>query len=116
MYSILIHIYRVKQVQVSGTKYHRDDVVVLDTDDDGEPVLGRIKDVYVLENEQCVFTIQRLLVCFHPHYHAYEIVGTANTSVTTPDKLLSYHPHNTHTCFSPSLSESQFDCLKQHHM
>ena len=116
MYGILVCICSVKQVQVSSTKYRKDDVVVLDTDDDGEPVLGRIKDVYVLADEQCVFTIQCLLVCFHSHYHAYEIVGTANTIVVTPDKLLSHHPHNTHTCFSVSLSQSQFVCLKQHHM
>ena len=108
MHGILVCICRVKKVQVSSTKYCKDDDVVLDTDDDGEPVLGRIKDVYVLADEQCVFTIECLLVCFHSHYHAYKIVDTANTIVVTPDTLLSYHPHNTHTCFSPSLSQSQF--------
>ena len=55
---------RVKQAQVSGTKYRKDDVMVLGSDD-SNPVMGRIKDVHILADEQCVFTIQHLLVYFH---------------------------------------------------
>lgn len=107
--------FRVKYIQVASTKYSREDVVVLGVHI-SEPVLGRIKEIYVLDDDQCVFIIRHLIVCFHPHYHAFEVVGTGDTIVTTPDKLLSYHPYNTYTCFSPSLSTTQFVCLKHHFM
>ena len=87
--------------------------MVLGKEDD-EPVLGRVTDIFVTKDDQCVFVTQCLLLSFHPHYHAYEIVGTSDTVVTTPDRLLSYHPYNTHTCFSPLLASSEFVCLKHH--
>ena len=105
-------IIRIKQVQVSGTKYTTEDIVVLGKTDD-LPVLGRITKIFI-DEDQCLFVSKLILLEFHPHYNAYEIVGTGSTIVTTPDRLLSFHPHNTHTCFSPSLATSQFVCLKQH--
>ena len=104
---------RVKQVQVSGTRYTKENIVVLGKTED-LPVLGRISQIFITQDDQCLFVAQLLLLEFHPHYNAYEIVGTGSTIVTTPDRLHFYHPHNTHTCFSPSLAGSKFVCLKQH--
>lgn len=109
---LLVH-FRVKYVQVASTKYTKEDIVVLGKEED-EPVLGKITKIFVTQDDQCVFATQRLLLTFHAHYHAYEIVGTAETVVITPDKLLSHHPYNTHTCYSALLSSSQFVCLKHH--
>ena len=107
--------YRVKYVQVASMKYTKDDIVVLGKEeDDSEPVLAKISKIFVTQDDQCVFVTQRLLLTFHPHYHAYQIVGTAETVVTSPNKLLTHHPYNTHTCYSTSLSSAEFVCLKHH--
>ena len=111
-YVLFIH-FRVKYVQVASTKYMKEDIVVLSKEED-DPILGRIVQILITPDDQCVFIAQCLTVAFYAHYHAYQIVGTADTIVTTPNRLHSHQPLNTHTCFCASLSTSQFVCLKYH--
>ena len=53
-------IVRVKQVQVSGTNYTMEDIVVLGKTDD-LPVLGRISKIFITQDDQCLFVSNLIL-------------------------------------------------------
>ena len=68
----------VSWVEISGTTYHRGDVVVTDTD--LVPVFGVVEDI-IVDSMQCHYLVCEVLstICFVRHFHSYEVATQSPT-------------------------------------
>ena len=83
---------RVKSAKIHGTSYHKNVVVVCGMAEDDSPMFGSIQDIVVVCHE-CFFVICPLVVvCYHHHYHAYEVKQDNSCVVFKYEQLLNYHP------------------------
>ena len=105
--------YRVRKITYEGSSYREGDVVVMAKDDDNTPMFGVIRSIYYYHNEdKCFLTVTDMQADYHSHYHAYHVVTSSHTSITTPQALHTPHAFNTHTCFAEHLSHLKFVSLK----
>jgi len=47
--------------------------VILDVDEDDQPVMGCVHDIYVVNESQVIFKIIRFSTTFEPHFRAYSL-------------------------------------------
>lgn len=73
LYAPLFHTYRSSWVEISGTKYSIQNVVVLDCG--LLPQFGIIHDIIINDVHQPILVCETLATCrFSPHYHSYEVI------------------------------------------
>ena len=105
--------YRVRKITYEGSSYREGDVVVMAKDDDNTPMFGVIRSIYYYHNEdKCFLTVTDMQADYHSHYHAYHVVTSSHTSITTPQALHTPHAFNTYTCCAEHLSHLKFVPLK----
>ena len=82
--------------------------------EDDTLLLGKIGAIYYhFREDKCFFfTITLMHAEFNSHYHSYSIVTSSHTYITTPQRLYTPHPVNTHKCIDAQLSEHMFVCFK----
>ena len=111
-FNMYIFACRVQKITVEGCTYREGDIVVVGKEDD-TPILGQIGTIYYyFREDKCFFTITLMHAEFNSHYHSYSIVTSSHTYITTPQRLYTPHPVNTHKCFDTQLNEHMFVCFK----
>lgn len=80
---------RVLSATIDGTKYCRGTTVVCGCEED-IPMFG---ELIVTTHQECWFIISPLqTLCFHHHYHAYEVAPSSSLVVYRHRQLFDHHP------------------------
>ena len=108
---VLLHSSRISWVDIDGTKYYKEGVVVLQSN--LLPLFGVITDIFVHSAEYYFVCSVLHTECFNAHFHAYE---TSNTSM---EYILCTHSdlvdHHVLSHYNLSTSSSQFIRMKYYH-
>ena len=108
-----LYTYRVRKITYEGCTYRERDVIILAKDGDDTPMFGVITGIYHHHHEdKCFLAVTDMQAEYHSHYHAYHVVTSSHTAITTPQALYTPYPFNTHTCFAEHLSHLKFVSLK----
>ena len=112
-YSWPIYDYRVRKIIYEGCTYREADVVILGKDGDDAPVFGVVRNInHHYQEDKCFLEVTYMQAEYHSHYHAYHVVTSSHTDITTPQALHTPHAFNTHTCFAVHLSHLKFASLE----
>lgn len=66
--------------------------VILEVNDDDQPVVGCVHDVYIVNGSQVVFKITRLSTTFQPHFRAYLLNQPETGVFVYQAELLLHNP------------------------
>lgn len=105
--------YRVTSINNNGTKYSKNDVLIISMDDD-EPVFGLVR-YFIITGVKQILIVMTLLETnqYKTHLHSYEVKKTSCTFATLND-LIDYHPLALLKSFQASLATVYFVNLKYH--
>ena len=101
-------------VEISGTKYRQNDIVVRSYECD-EPVFGRIIHFIATASQEYYFVLNLLETAgFSEHFHAYRVSSAGSQiDVCVQTDLVDYHPLTENKVFDPTISQF-FVRLKYH--
>lgn len=100
---------RVSWIEISGTKYNRESVVILESN--LLPEFGIIIDI-ICNSDQYYFVCKHLHTeCFSPHFHSYEVSIDDNIVICNPSDLVDY---NVLSLYRLSSHPNYFVSLKYH--
>lgn len=106
-----LHHYRVHKITYEGCTYREADIIILGKDSDDTPMFAVIRSYHHPE-DKCFSAVTNMQAEYHNHYHAYHVVTSSHTDITTPQALHMPHAFNTHTFFAEHLSHLKFVSVK----
>ena len=111
---IISNINRLSSVEVSGTKYRQNDIVVRSYQRD-EPVFGRVAHFIATSSQEYYFVLNLLdTVGFSEHFHAFKVsFGGSQIDVCVQADLADHHPLVENKTFDSTMSET-FIRMKYH--
>ena len=91
-YVFLYALFSVAWTEINGIRYKPGPFLVVQSD--LMPQFGKIKDIVVVDTEECFFVISVYETeFFNSHYHAYEVSSYDQTSylLIRPNNLIDHH-------------------------
>ena len=99
-------------MEIKGTTFTKDLVVVILIDDDEIPCFAIISEFVITKHSDILFVCKLLSTGgFSKHYHAYQVSSTDEIIVFEHCHLCDYHPLS---CFTVSGSDYHLVCPKYH--
>ena len=93
---LFTELYVPARVTVKGTLYRSGMSVFMSYDEDGEPLFGLLKNIFVLEqtgSSQIKFVVQKWeTLGYDKHLFAYSVIRTKDLTVIDVKELLDHHP------------------------
>ena len=69
--------------------------MIIDVKDD-LPVVGQIKEIYVVDNSNIIFSVQQFSTLYEEHYRAYVFQDDGVSRIIPLTKLFIYNPVHIH--------------------
>ena len=96
-------------MKTKGNEYKRGVGIILGVDDDDLPQIGCVQDVYVIDNNQILFSVKKFSTTCEPHFRAYLLHEEDVTAFLYLTDVFVRTP--VHICTSRSVGSNKFVIL-----